>query len=136
MIEKFVKRWEARKHILREQFAETGPTMYEEVVKGVIGILHDPDEYASPDPNRIVEIDHGEYQGTLLYVIGADNYQPHIYWYVRINYGSCGACDTLQSISDLGTWGQEKPNDEQVRQYMILALHIVQGLREMGRTDA
>ena len=135
MIEKFVKRWEARKHLLREQFAETAPTTYEEVVKGVISILHDPDEYASPDPNRIIEIDHGEYQGTLLYVIGADDYQPHIYWYVMINYGSCSGCDTLTSISDLDTWGQERPTDEQVRQYMVLAMHIVQGLREMGRTD-
>jgi hypothetical protein len=48
---------------------------------------------------------------------------------VRINYGSCTACDTLLSISG---YSNEPPNNKQISEYMTLALHVVQGLREMG----
>ena len=69
------------------------------------------DEYGDPDPNRIHEIDDGDYQGTLVYVIAAKDYQPDDYWYVKIGYGSCSACDTLEAIRN---FSDEKPTPEQV----------------------
>lgn len=128
MIEEFVKRWDARKGEVEERFRSAHPKDYSAIVEAIIKILHDEDDYSSPDPTRITEIDHGSYQGTLLYVIAESNYQPSRYWYVYVSYGSCSGCDTLQAISG---YNGDPPTDEQVAQYMTLALHIVQGLKEM-----
>lgn len=52
------------------------------------------------DTDHITIIDNGDYQGTLLFVIPYDNYQPseceHIMTY--IDYGSCSGCDALEAI--------------------------------------
>lgn len=129
MIQKFVDLWERRKHTVREQFAQAHPESYEAIVKAVVEILGDDEEYDSPDPERIMVIDHGHYQGTLVFVIASKGYQPFEYWAVMVGYGSCSGCDTLERIRvyDDGT-----PSQEQVEDYMTLALHIVQGLSKIG----
>ena len=137
MIEKFTKRWFERKDSVQEKFEAKLPSSYSDIVLAVVEMLNDEDEYGSPDPSRIHEINDGDYQGTLLYVIGAAIYQPSTYWYVKVGYGSCSVCDTLQAILD-GEWGLETEEekkawkDEAVSKLMTLALHIVQGLKLMG----
>lgn len=116
------------KEKLREQFAAKAPESYTEIVKAVVGVIGGDDEYDAPDVNRVHQIDDGDYQGTLVYVIGAGGYQPNDYWYVKVGYGSCSGCDTLQGIHG---YSDEKPTESQVEEYMTLALHIVQGLRAM-----
>lgn len=130
MIPAFVERFESSKAKLEAVFRAKHPENYDSIVKSVVELLHDEDnEYDTPDPERIVEIDHGNYQGTLLYVIGAGGYQPSDYWYVKVGYGSCSGCDTLQAICG---YSDDPPDDEQVKDYMTLALHIVQGIKKMG----
>lgn len=129
MIQEFVKAWEDRKSEVAATFAAKRPETYKDVVAAAIGILGNTDDYGVPDPNRIHEIDDGDYQGTLVYVIGATGYQPSGYWYVRVSYGSCSGCDTLQAISD---YSSDPPAEKQVGEYMTLALHIIQGLKKMG----
>lgn len=127
MIEAFTKAWFANLHKMRERFTAEHPDSYEAIVKSVVQMLHDAsDEDEKPDPERITEIDHGDYQGTLLYVIGATGYQPSTYWAVDVGYGSCSGCDTLQAI---GGYSSDPPNDQQVTEYMQLALNVVQKLR-------
>lgn len=130
MIDKFVKVWFEKSDELREKFSAKHPDDYTDIVRGVVEIISKSgDDWDSPDPKRIRMIDDGEYQGTLVYVIGAGGYQPDKYWCVKISYGSCSGCDTLQRIramSDL-----EYPTVEQVNDYMTLALHIVQRLKEI-----
>lgn len=128
MIQKFVEAWDARKGEIEAQFRAKHPDDYAEIVKAVVTILvTDHDRYASdqPDPKRITSIDHGDYQGTLLFIIASTGYQPSDFWFVKVSYGSCSGCDTLQSISG---YSSEPPTDEQVADYMILALHILQGI--------
>jgi hypothetical protein len=126
MIASFVKVWDEFKGEVEAKLRPEHPS-YEKLVKYVIEMLHDHiDEYGEqPDPTRITKIDHGDYQGTLLFIIAAEGYQPDTYWSCKVGYGSCSGCDTLQSISD---YSDDAPNDEQVKDYMTLALHIVQGL--------
>ena len=134
MIEAFTKAWFANLHTMREKFTAKHPDDYKEVVRSVVEMLADAsDDYDKPDPERIHEIDDGNYQGTLVYVIGGSGYQPSRYWYVKVSYGSCSGCDTLEAIR---SYRDESPDEEQVREYMTLALHIVQGLREMGDSEA
>lgn len=130
MIPEFVERWEERKEQVRASFNER-PDGYLGLVKKVIGALWD-EEYGCPDVTRIHEIDDGHYQGTIVYVIGAYGYQPSEYWYVKVGYGSCSACDTLQYIDyGMGNYKDEL-TEAQIDEYMKLALHILQGLKKMG----
>lgn len=132
MIQPFVQLFENNKDKLRASLATQHPGSYAELVKSVVEILH-TDDYGSIDPARIHSIDDGDYQGTLVFVIAASGYQPYDYWYVKVSYGSCSGCDTLQSISG---YSDSPPNEEQINDYMTLALHIVQGLKLMGEDEA
>lgn len=129
MIQEFVDKLMANEAALRAGFAENKPVSYADLVARVVSVLHDGNR--SPDPNRIHEIDDGDYQGTLLYVIADGSYQPSTYWAVSVDYGSCSGCDTLEAIcDDYRSAGYGSPlNDEGVRQVWQLAVNIVQGLR-------
>lgn len=129
MIETFVKRWEANESEIREVFKAKWPSTYREIVETVIEHIKDPDGgwRDNPDPRRIQEIDWGDYQGTLVYVIGESGYQPSTYWYVRVYYGSCSGCDALQAIGGYRDEYSEQDYDE----LMMLALGIVQSIKQM-----
>lgn len=129
MIQKFVEAWGARKGEVEAQFRAKHPEDYAAIVKAVVSILCEDDELNRPDPERITSIDHGHYQGTLLFVIAADGYQPDNYWFVKVGYGSCSGCDTLERIR---SYNDYPPTDEQVADYMTLALHILQGIKPLG----
>lgn len=135
MIKEFVQRWEANKLQLQEKYSKKQPADYKEIVTDVIKILSLENEYSSelnPDPDRVHQIDDGDYQGTLLFVIAEKGYQPSDYYFIKVSYGSCSGCDTLQDIRDSGPWDSELPNPKQIDGYMTLALHVVQGLKVMG----
>lgn len=131
MIKEFVDLWDKKKDELKSVLSEKHPESYTDLVKEVIKILSDESEYSdTPDPNRVHLIDDGDYQGTQVFVIGATGYQPSDYWYVKMSYGSCSGCDSLQAIHSDSY--EDKPIESQVTQYMDMALHIVQGLKKMG----
>ena len=132
MIAKFVELFMTAGPKLEAVFSEAHPASYKAIVEAVVAVLSDGDD-AAPDPRRVHEIDDGEYQGTLVYVIGATGYQPGEYWYVKVSYGSCSGCDTLLSIRG---YADGKPTAAQVRDYMTLARHIVQGMKQMGDDEA
>lgn len=133
MIQEFVDRFMENKESIKNAFMEKHVSSYKGIVKIVIKNITE-DEYGFPDPDKIQVIDHGDYQGTVLFIIGEISYQPYDYWYLKILYGSCSVCDTLKHIrSDLDEdqeW-DSPPNPRQVNDYMTLALHIVQGLKKM-----
>lgn len=130
MIQAFVDRWDQNKGIAEEKFRQAHPQSYMDVVAAVVeAVKGDTYDDHNLDPKRIHLIDDGHYQGTLLFVIAAENYQPSTYHAVAVSYGSCSGCDTLQAING---YSDDPPTDEQVGQYMTLALHIVQGLRKIA----
>lgn len=133
MIKEFVERFDASRATLLAQYKAKAPDNYEAIVKDVIGVLGKGDDCDDkPDPARIHKIDDGDYQGTFIFVIGAEGYQPSTYWYVSVGYGSCSGCDTFEAI---GNYSDEPPTDEQANQYLTLALHVVQGLKKMGDAE-
>lgn len=125
MIQKFVDRFIDSEDQIKRQ-CEEGFDHYEHLVKFVVGIISDPEEYSSPDVNRITEIDHGDYQGTLLYIIAAKGYQPHQFWAVKVDYGSCSGCDALESAM------YDYKGKDRVDAHYNLCLHIVQGIKEVA----
>ena len=129
MIPEFIKRYTESKDNLALKISIAPPDNYLDLVKLVIGAITSKDEYfGKPDPARIHQIDDGDYQGTLVFVIGAEGCQPSDYWYLKLMYGSCSGCDTLKKVRDNGT---EPVTSQQVEDYMTLALHIVQGIKKM-----
>jgi hypothetical protein len=128
MIQKFVNRFMAAESVLRETFAANPPDDYIDIVKAVVSVIGEEGAYGEPDATRIHQIDDGDYQGTLVFVIAGEGYRPSEYWYVKVVYGSCSGCDTLQRIRD----DIDDPlTKKQLDAYMTLALHIVQGFKSM-----
>lgn len=128
MIDKFVEVWENNKSDLREKYTEDLPGSYRSVVEDVIQLISDGDVgRRGPDPNRITEVDEGHYQGTKVFVIGEEGYQPSTYFYVRCSYGSCSHCDALLAIK------RKEDREEQVDGVMRMALHVVQSLHKMDQ---
>lgn len=127
MIQLFVDRFIANKPQLEALFTKAHPEDYKSLVAAVVTIISS-DDYGDLDFERVHQIDDGDYQGTLLFVIAAKGYQPSNYWAVKVSYGSCSGCDTLQDIRD---YSDDPPTKEQVDKYMTLALHIVQELKEI-----
>lgn len=85
--------------------------------------------------NKITEIDNGEYQGTLLFLIPKNCYQPSQTEYLMtyVNYGSCSYCDTLQSIQCGWNYDDapedwhydDPPTEAQVKDFFILCRDLV-----------
>jgi len=135
MIQGLVKQWEENKHILKEYFKNTSQTEYDsyEVIVKKVFELCVPNAYNRVGwrLDKMTVIDDGDYQGTQIFIIPADTYQPEVEDYVMTDtyYGSCSGCDTLQRICD---YEYGLPTEDQVVQYMTLALHLVQKIRRLS----
>ena len=98
---------------------------YEKIVKLIITeVLNGGDDGLNLSLD-ITTIDDGDWQGTYLFIVHEDTYQPDInkYWFTHNEYGSCTGCDTL-----LGIMGYDEgiPKPRQVKDLMTLSLHLIQ----------
>jgi hypothetical protein len=132
MIQEFVDKFMASEQDIKDNLRSERPGGYGDLVARLVTVLSEggPDDYGAPDPQRIHVIDDGDYQGTKLYVIGAEGYQPSTYWVIFVNYGSCSGCDSFESIMSDGDW--ETVNDEQVQDLWSMMLHMVQSMKVIG----
>jgi len=139
MIPEVIKQWDENKHKLEEYFRTTRQEEYSGSYKSILQkiielVVTEKDEYDSYDATNITVVDDGDYQGTQLFLIPTDSYQPSIedYLITHTYYGSCSGCDTLQSIS----FGDDDlPTEEQVKEYMTLALHLVQKMKKIAHDN-
>lgn len=132
MIKEFVLAWDANKDKLSEYIASHKQECYSsymDIVKilfeQVINPYMEAQHETSFNVENIHEIDDGDYQGTLLYMIPSNTYQPSYWEYVAtyVYYGSCSGCDTLLAISN---YHDDLPNADQVEDYVGLCLNILQ----------
>lgn len=128
MIKAFALAWEQNSKDLEKWFAETPQSEYdnyETIWNKVLELVVNPTHWQGFNLAQTVEIDHGDYQGTLIFITPLNTCQPCGYDYVvtEVYYGSCSGCDTLLGISD---YGDNIPNEQQVKDYMTLALHLLQ----------
>lgn len=134
MIKEFTTYWEKNKGDL-EKFLKTTKqekyTSYESLVKALFEKVINPNVNNKFDTKNILIIDDGDYQGTQIFLLHINTYQPSVSDYVYTNtyYGSCSGCDTLLAICD---YDYGYPNDNQVKDYMTLCLHLLQKCCFMG----
>lgn len=140
MIKEFVERWNKYKENLEKYFRNTKQEeydTYEKIVKILFDKVINQEEtkYYKFATNNITVIDDRDYQGTQIFIIPLDTYQPEINDYVVTNtyYGLCSGCDTLQAISEYDY--DEKPDENQIKDYMELALHLLQKCRWLGEEN-
>lgn len=135
MEKKFIDLWEKNKNKLEDYFRNTEQREYDtysSIVKKIIElVINDEDNvgFRNYEADRMTVVDDGSYQGTEIFIIPRNTYQPDAgdYIFTHNYYGSCSGCDTLQAIHWYRT--DKKPTEEQVKDYMTLALHLVQNLK-------
>ena len=138
MIKEFVAAWDQNKTKL-EQYIRTHRQIeyrnYETLVEMLLNIVINPyfDEKLGMmtwDSTKITIVDDGDYQGTQLFIIPKDTYQPSAsdYIWTYQYYGSCSGCDALMAISE---YDDGLPTEEQIKEYMALELHLLQRLKYM-----
>lgn len=138
MIKDFNYDWELNKDDLKEyikhhkleEYADDYKSLVKTLFKYVINAERTND-YERYDISDMKVIDDGEYQGTQIFILHKDTYQPTIddYVYTSNGYGSCSGCDTLLNITNYEL--DELPDDNQVADLMTLFLHLLQNCEEM-----
>lgn len=148
MIKFAVEQWDKNKDRLENHIIENLQSYeycsYAELVEDVVKYIlndeeerHDLDNYSH---KKITEIDDGSYQGTILYLIPLDMYQPDESEYLMtyVNYGSCSGYDALKSVQcdisdaideedDFYTKEErDKIATRAVKDLMSLCLHLIQ----------
>ena len=131
MITEIIQKWEENKSKLEEYFKTTKQEeyqSYEAIVRKIFEICINVSDkkYDNFNLDKLYVIDDGCYQGTQLFIIPKDTYQPNAEDYLVTDtyYGSCSGCDTLLAICC--DQDDTVPNAEQLKEYMTLALHLVQ----------
>ena len=124
-------KWDKNKDKLREaikNIQDMSDLSYEKLVKLTFDNIFNIDGGTKYDftlnTDKITVIDDGDYQGTQLFMIPFDRYQPDSYEYLMtyVWYGSCSGCDTLLGIID---YVDGSPTDEQVEDLMTLCKDLV-----------
>ena len=128
MLKILIGQWDKNKDLLKEELSKIKNIEYRELVKLTFNCIFNnnlPSNYKELDIENITEIDDGNYQGTLLYVIPFNVYQPAEYDYLMtyVGYGSCSGCDSLLSI--LGYKDNEKLSAYQINELMSLCKDII-----------
>lgn len=138
MIEIFVKAWDKNKSLLEEHIKKQNQEDLDYVLllKWLIDIVINPyideaDSFIQKfDSDKIHVIDDGNYQGSQLFIVPTNIYQPELkdYIWTYQDYGSCSGCDLLESIRE---YDEGLPTEKQVKEYMMLELHLLQRCRYM-----
>lgn len=130
MLKYCLKKWDKNKgNLERELRARTDLNMceYLDLVKLVAEyILCGAEDECGRrwDYKHITVVDDGSYQGTKLFLIPRDTYQPAEYEYLMtfVDYGSCSGCDTLLHLQ---AFGDDSLTEMQVKGFMALCKDLV-----------
>lgn len=104
---------------------------YENLLKLTINCILNDGVMGVPrwNTDRITLIDDGDYQGTLLFLIPEETYQPsaHEYLMTYIYYGSCSGCDTLQNIQ-IDLYNSDPVSEETISEFMALCKDFIMNM--------
>ena len=125
MEKEIIERWEKGKENLQKYLStheiENTCESYEDLVKVLINECLNYSKDYKVFSTEFVCIDNGHYQGTQIFVLHYDTYQPNYndYYIFDNEYGSCSGCDTLLGIIGYGSTDCF-PNEDMVNKLMTL----------------
>lgn len=127
MLKYCLRKWDENKKKLEEELLkdpDLNNCEYKHIVEKVVEIILNTNEENLWSSAGITEIDDGDYQGTLLFLIPRKTYQPSEYEYLMtyVGYGSCSGCDVLQAIQK---YGENQISEDQLKDFMALCKDIV-----------
>lgn len=131
MIKFALRKWNENQDALEQHIRKDrklSTCEYEYLVKLVVRYIFNggAEEWEEKwNENQIIVVDNGDYQGTQLFLIPKDRYQPgeNDYLMTFVDYGSCSVCDTLMAIQDY--LEKAEPTEQQVSDYMTLCRDLV-----------
>lgn len=132
MIQEVVDVFMNNKDELRAKWVKKHPESYTDIVRQLFNLIgENSPTYVVPVTEKMVVVGGGEYQGAMAFVIPTC---PTGEFYVtKIDYGSCSACDTFAEIRYRNGYcddeGMDIPNEQQLNDYMTLALHLAQATK-------
>lgn len=135
MIPYVVKQWEENKHKLEEYFSTTDQdeySDYESIVRKLFELCITKSRYGSKwDLSNMSVVSNNHYTGTLVFILHPKLPDLDISDFImtHTDYGTCSGCDVLEGIR---SYGRGLPSESQVKQYMTLALHLVQKIKILG----
>lgn len=136
MIKFFIEKWNKNNHLLEKYIKDNPDAMMDLSYKGLVSLVvesiinaNSEREILNSNMNSITEVDNGDYQGTLLYLIPFETYQPSYDEYIITfcSYGSCSACDTLEGVKS--DYSDSKNIDTFTKDFMTMSLHIIQNMQ-------
>ena len=128
-----INKWDANRERLRKYYEEHISVYrtcdYVDVVKTVVKVIVN-DKYTSYNYENITVVDDGDWQGTQLFIIPEDTYQPgpEEYLVTYEYYGTCSGCDTLMAI-------QEEDESYLIDGLMSMSLHLIQQMKFIYEED-
>lgn len=133
MIKSFIEAWEKNNYQLRlwlEYDVDIEDIEYADIVKAIFERVINPSierEWEKYDIEKMTIVNDGDYQGTLIFLIPKNVYQPDAYDYIVTHnyYGSCSGCDALQSYQ-FATEGKAR-----IDGIMMIALHLVEKMKPL-----
>ena len=148
MIKYALKKWDENKDVLRNAIQQTEKDKrcfwdYNDIVKLVCRYIFN-ENVTDKDPminvDGITMIDNGGYQGTLLFMMPFDTYQPAEYEYLMtyVGYGSCSGCDNLQRLQRIQSaemCNNVNSTDDLTSGYMALCKDVVSNVIRPWRND-
>ena len=131
MDKNIIKKWDANKKVLERHFKEDIQEYhycdYVQIVKAVVECILNDGTNVGYNSDSITVVDHGDWQGSQVFLIPEDTYQPTPLDYLVTYqfYGSCSGCDSLQYIHDIDD------EEEKVKNFMTLSLHLIQNMKPL-----
>lgn len=129
MIKYCLEHWDKNKDTLQKYLQTKDEDFirglnYKAICRLTFCYILDGDEFVDDikfDLDNITEIDNGDYQGTLLYLIPFDRYQPSEYEYFMTytGYGSCSGCDALYYLQSLDN------KEDMIKELMLICKDMI-----------
>ena len=126
MEKSIIKQWDKNKHKLEAYFKKTRmaeyANAYEDVVVSIFKFC-----IKGYDIDKMQVCYCGGYEGDVIFKIPKKTKigEDPRYVVTETDYGSCSGCDTLLDITE---YGCGLPTDDQIKGFMTLCLHLVQGM--------
>jgi hypothetical protein len=127
MINEYTQLWADHQSELLQRLREEPRWSYLELFKLLIEVVINKGEHTLC-LGQVTQLDHGDYQGTMVFIVPDESYQPYVddYIYTHVYYGSCAGCDTLEAIRD-----DYENKEQQAKDLHTLCLHLLQRCKRL-----